>query len=172
MRSRILAPCLACLACFVVGCDSTLSLGTNDAGATEAGRDAAEADGHSSSPAEALPYTWCSYTSDAGAPGCSGLAPWDASSAESAQLQLECLDAHGTIVSNCPIAGLVGCCSVPICPPPPPGENAECALSGTGAFEEQPGENVTCYYDEDAGTAHVAQLECEASGGVWSTTPE
>jgi hypothetical protein len=170
-----------------LGCSSSIELGSNDAGGAARGRDgqssdaamdgvAAEArDGHSGDAAtdggsaseSTLKFTYCSYTSDAGAPTCYGLAPWTPSPAESAQAQLNCMTEHGSIVSLCPSDRLVGCCSTQVCPPPPPGQSEDCGGSG----QEQPGVNVRCSYDEDAGTTHVQDLECVAAGGTWTTTP-
>jgi len=150
-------------------CNSSIELGTNDgggAGETHDGKSSdAAIDGGSASTAT-LEFTYCGFTSDAGAPTCSGFAPWDASAAESAQAQLNCMTVHGSIVSLCPSDGLVGCCSIQVCPPLPPGKSGFCEYSG----QELPGVNVLCTYDEDAGTAHVQDLECVANRGTWTTT--
>jgi hypothetical protein len=157
-----------------LGCSSSIELGVNDGGATADARDGKSSDGKRSdtpmdggSPSTStLVFTYCTYTSDAGTPTCSGLAPWDASAAESAQAQLNCMTVHGSMVSLCPSDRLVGCCSTELCPPAPPGQNEACFFSGS----EQPGVNVSCNYDEDAGTAHVQDLKCVAGGGTWTTT--
>ena len=155
----------------MVGCSSTIQLGMDDGGATPEG-DAEARDGKSSDvPLDAdststLVFTYCSYTSDAGAPTCSGFAPWKTAPAETAQAQLNCMAVHGNVISLCPTETLVGCCSIELCPPAPPGESSGCSYSGT----DQPGVNVTCNYDEDAGATHVSELQCVAAGGTWTAT--
>jgi hypothetical protein len=163
------------LGSMALGCSSNLDLGTEDAApavhddahGSDAGHDAHGSgfttDGGS---VMTLVYTYCSYTSDAGAPACSAYAPWSANAAEVAQAELNCMTAHGSMVGVCPSTRLVGCCSTPLCKPPPPGESEACAFTEN----EQPGMNVVCSYDEDAATTHVQDLECVASGGAWTTT--
>lgn len=165
MLSRRLLIAVGTLA---LGCNSTLDLGMDDAGGIADARDAKGSDSSTdggSSPST-LVFTYCSYTSDAGTPACYGLAPWDASAAESAQAQLNCMNAKGSVVSACASARLAGCCSTQICPPPPPGQDEACDFTA----QQQPGVNVSCNYDEDAGTAHVQDLKCVAGGGTWTTT--
>jgi len=170
-----------------LGCSSSINVGTDDGGWAAEQHDAATSDGRATEepPAEkrdaatdaatdaakdgstsALEYTYCTFTSDAGAPTCSAFAPWSTNAAETAQAQLNCMAVHGSSISICPSAGLVGCCSTPLCMPLPGGGGGSCAFFGP----DQPGENVVCNYVEDAGAAHVQDLECVAAGGTWTTT--
>jgi len=152
-----------------LACNSNIELGTNDGGdaaEAHAGKGSETAADGGSAPTSALEYTYCSYTSDAGAPTCSAFAPWTPSAAETAQAQLNCMAVQGSTISLCPSAGLVGCCSIPLCPPQAPGVLGSCEFTG----QDQPGENVLCSYEEDAGTAHVNDLKCLAAGGAWTTT--
>jgi hypothetical protein len=157
------------LGSLAIGCNSTIQLSMDDGGGTPEA-DAEAHDGKSSDvPLDAgsmLVFTYCSYTSDAGAPTCSGFAPWQTSPSETAQAQLNCMAEHGSVIGLCPTENLVGCCSIDLCPPAPPGEGSGCSYDGT----DQPGVNVTCNYDEDAGATHVADLKCVAAGGTWTTT--